>query len=77
MEVGRLGFAEPLKQALSGSGMKPRYLSAERLAGLEKSLKSAHISHEGSDTKREFNFASSWTSVRILRELKTPSFKIE
>jgi hypothetical protein len=34
---GKTRFAEPLKQALSSAGMKPRYLSAERLAGLEKS----------------------------------------
>lgn len=34
---GKTRFAVPLKQALSAAGMKPRYLSAERLAGLEKS----------------------------------------
>src|SRR2546425_5162238 len=34
---GKTRFAEPLRQALSSAGMKPRYLSAERLAGLEKS----------------------------------------
>ena len=35
---GKTRFAEPLRQALSNAGMKPRYLSAERLAGLEKSV---------------------------------------
>lgn len=34
---GKTRFAEPLRKALSNAGMKPRYLSAERLAGLEKS----------------------------------------
>ncbi len=34
---GKTRFAEQLKQALSNAAMKPRYLSAERLAGLEKS----------------------------------------
>jgi hypothetical protein len=35
---GKTRFAEPLRQALSNAGMRPRYLSAERLAGLEKSV---------------------------------------
>lgn len=33
---GKTRFAEPLKQSLSNAGLKPRYLSAERLGGLEK-----------------------------------------
>src|SRR5262249_35054667 len=34
--TGKTRFAEPLKKALADAGMTPRYLSAERLAGLEK-----------------------------------------
>ena len=34
---GKTRFANPLKKALSTAGFKPRYLSAERLAGLETS----------------------------------------
>ena len=34
---GKTRFAGTLRQALSKAGIKPRYLSAERLAGLEKS----------------------------------------
>ena len=41
---GKTRFAEPLRQALSKVGMKPRYLSAERLAGLEKSTIWGHNS---------------------------------
>jgi len=35
---GKTRFAEPLRQALSTAGMKPRYLSAERLAGWRNPL---------------------------------------
>lgn len=49
--TGKTRFAEQLKNALSSAGTKPRYLSAERLAGLEKS----HVMGSQGALHRGFN----------------------
>jgi len=51
---GKTRFAEHLKNGLSQAGLKPRYLSAERLAGLEKDAVMGH----GGPLHQGFNVGS-------------------
>src|SRR5260221_14143902 len=52
--TGKTRFAERLRNDLSKAGLKPRYLSAERLAGLEKS----HVMGHGGAFQRGFDVSS-------------------